>query len=128
MAYRKPNAFVRKVFNPLAMRFGIGGTKVLKVAGRRTGNPQTVPVVPIDHGGARYLVSPRGETDWVKNLRAAGAGELDSKRFSATEVPVGERGPMLDEYKRVAGSAVKSHFEALPDAADHPVFRLEGGA
>jgi hypothetical protein len=124
MAYRKPNAFTRRVFNPLAMKFGISGTETLSVPGRRTGQTQRVPVIPIELGGARYLVSPRGETDWVKNLRAAGEAELNGERFRADEVPVGERGPILDRYQEVAGRATASHFKALPGASDHPTFRI----
>jgi deazaflavin-dependent oxidoreductase (nitroreductase family) len=130
MAYRKPPLFTRKVFNLLAMRFGVAGSQTLTVRGRRTGEPHSVPVIPIEHDGQRYLVSPRGEADWVKNLRAVGGrGELThhgrSEPFRATEVPVPQRGPILDVYQQVAGRAVTSHFAALPDPADHPVFRLQ---
>jgi hypothetical protein len=129
MAYLKPPLFVRKVFNPLAMRFGAGGAVTLAVPGRKTGNVQRVPVIPVEVDGARYLVTPRGETDWVKNLRAAGGNAtLESKsgteEFASSEVPVGERGPILEEYRKVAGKAVKALFEKLPDAEDHPTFRL----
>lgn len=127
MAYRKPSLFTRKVFNPLATRLGMGGSRELAVPGRRSGKIQRVPVIPVEHGGARYLVSPRGESDWVKNLRAAGGAELGSKPFRAVEIPVAEREPILTLYQRVAGKAVASHFKALPGAADHPVFRIEPG-
>ena len=129
MAYRKPSWFTRKVFNPIAIKTGISGTKALEVRGRRSGRTQRVPVIPLDHEGARYLVAPRGETDWVKNLRAAGEGTMSGKggteRFRVTEVPVAERSPILVAYQRLAGKAVESHFKALPDPSDHPVFRLE---
>jgi deazaflavin-dependent oxidoreductase (nitroreductase family) len=129
MPYIRPPLFVRRVFNPLAMRFRIGGSQALTVAGRRTGRLQRVPVLPVDHGGARYLVSPRGETDWVRNLRAAGTGRLGPRGHEAdiraTEVPVDERAPIIAAYRVVAGRAVRSFFETLPDAADHPVFRIE---
>jgi hypothetical protein len=130
MAYRKPNAFTRRVFNPIAMRFGVSGTKTLAVPRRRSGGVQRVPVIPLEHGGHRYLVSPRGEAQWVRNLRAAEGqveltGKQGSERLVATEVPVPERKPLLDAYRDVAGRAVAGHFAALPDAADHPVFRLE---
>jgi hypothetical protein len=124
MAYRKPNPFVRRVFNPIAMKLGIGGTVPLSVRRRRSGKTQRVPLIPIELGGSRYLVSPRGETDWVKNLRAAAEGELAGERIQAVEVPVGERGPILDRYQEVAGRAVESHFKALPSASDHPTFRI----
>jgi deazaflavin-dependent oxidoreductase (nitroreductase family) len=130
MAYRKPPAFAAKVFNPVAMRFPISGTSTLSVPGRRTGKPVRVPVIPIEHDGKRYLVSPRGEAHWVRNLRAAGGdGELTTKgkteRFHARELPIDQRPPLLAQYQARAGRAVASHFKALPDPKDHPVFRLE---
>lgn len=129
MPYARPPLFVRRIFNPIAMRFGISGTRALAVRGRRTGVVHRVPVIPVNHEGARYLVSPRGETDWARNLRAAGEGELQFRnevlRFRATELPAAERAPVIAAYRAVAGRAVKSFFEAMPDPADHPVFRLE---
>jgi hypothetical protein len=129
MAYRRPPFFVRNVFNPIAMRFGIGGTKTLAVPGRRTGKVHRVPVIPLEHAGARYLVSPRGETHWVRNLRVVGDAELGggraSERIYATEVPVAERPAILTAYQNLAGKAVTSHFKALPEPSDHPVFRIE---
>jgi deazaflavin-dependent oxidoreductase (nitroreductase family) len=130
MAYLKPSKFVTRVFNPLAMRFGLGGSVTLTVAGRRSGKPHSVPLVPLDHGGSRYLVSARGESDWVRNLRSTGTGEVRSgsgtaERFTAVEVPVGERAPIIAAYRQKAGKAVARYFTALPDPADHPVFRLE---
>ena len=130
MAYRKPNAFTQKVFNPIAMRFGISGTETLEVRRRRSGGTQRVPVIPIDHDGARYIVSARGESEWVKNLRAAGGdAELGKHgavhRVHVSEVPVDDRTAILATYQKVAGKAVSSHFSALPANRDHPVFRIE---
>lgn len=128
MAYRKPPFFVRKIFNPLAMRFGVSGTQALTVTGRISGDPRRVPVTPVEYEGDEYLVSPRGESDWVKNLRAADTAELShkgkSRTITATEVPVAERAPILDLYQKQLGRAVASHFSALPDPADHPTFRI----
>ena len=129
MPNRKPGAFTRKVFNPLAMRFNISGTSGLAVRRRTTGELQRVPVIPIEVGDGNYLVSVRGESDWVKNLRAAGECDLEGKdsatRVRATEVPAAERPPILEAYRAKAGRAVESHFKALPDPEDHPVFRVE---
>jgi hypothetical protein len=63
MAYRKPSFWVKRVFNPVAMRFGIGGTVTLAVRRRTSGAVQRVPVTPVEHAGARHLVSVRGESD-----------------------------------------------------------------
>ena len=129
IAYFRPPFFVRRIFNPIAMRFGISGTVALAVRGRRTGKIRRVPVIPVDHAGARYLVSPRGETQWARNLRTSGEGELHSRRgverFRATEVPIAERPQVIAAYQAVAGRAVASFFARLPDVADHPVFRLD---
>jgi deazaflavin-dependent oxidoreductase (nitroreductase family) len=129
MAYLRPPLFVRRVFNPLAMKFGISGTVTLAVAGRKTGKTLRIPLIPVEHEGTRYLVSARGETDWVRNLRAAGAAELlragSTERFEASEVPVSERQPIIDAYRKKAGRAVDGLFRRLPEPADHPVFKVE---
>jgi hypothetical protein len=131
MAYLKPNVFTQKVFNPLAMRAAMGGSQALIVARRASGEPQRIPMIPVEHGGARYIVSTRGESDWVKNLRAAGGrGELVGKgeggaRFQATELPLAEREPVIAAYRAVAGRTVEAYWKKLPDAKDHPVFRIE---
>jgi deazaflavin-dependent oxidoreductase (nitroreductase family) len=129
MAYLKPPLFTRRVFNPIAMRFGIGGSATLAVPRRRSGQVQKLPVIPVEHDGARYIVSTRGESDWVRNLRAAGKAELeiDGKRETvrATELPVDQRAPIIAAYRQKAGKMVGSYWAKLPDPKDHPVFRLE---
>lgn len=129
MAYLKPPFVARRIFNPLAMRTGIGGSRGIVVRGRRTGRPLAVPVIPVEHAGARYLVSTRGEADWVRNLRAAGELELrgrgGARRLQATELPVAERAPVIAAYRAVAGRTVEGYWKRLPDPSDHPVFRVE---
>jgi len=129
MAYLKPPAFTRRLANPLAMRLNGRGVATLTVVGRRTGAPHKVPVIPVEVGGSRYLVSPYGESEWVRNLRAADKGELSCKgrieAFHAVEVPVDKRGPVIARYREVAGRVVGSSFAKLPDARDHPVFQVE---
>jgi hypothetical protein len=83
----------------------------------------------LDHDGARYLVAPRGDTQWVRNLRAAGEAELSRRgkreRVRATEVADGPKLPIIDAYVQRWGRQVRSQFAQLPDPHDHPVFRLE---
>jgi hypothetical protein len=79
MAYLKPPLFVRKVFNPVAMRLRMSGSEALVVPRRRSGDPQRIPVIPVEHEGARHVVSTRGESDWVRNVRAAGEVELEGR-------------------------------------------------
>jgi hypothetical protein len=129
MAYLKPPAVTSKLFNPLAMRFGIGGSATLAVSRRSSGTTQQIPVIPVEHAGARYVVSARGESQWVRNVRRAGTLELRqrgrSERFTAVEIPVAERPPVIDAYRAKAGRTVDSYWKRLPDPADHPTFRLD---
>jgi len=127
MAYLKPPAFTRHLANPLAMRLSARGVATLTVVGCRTGELHKVPVIPVEVAGSRYLVSPYGESDWVRNLRAAGRGELSRKGqteiFLAVEVPVDEREIVIARYREVAGSHVGPCFTKLTDPKDHPVFK-----
>jgi deazaflavin-dependent oxidoreductase (nitroreductase family) len=127
--YAKPGRLVRSVANPIAMRLGVATTLVVK--GRRTGASRRTPVKVLDHHGALYLVSPRGEADWVKNLRVAGIGRLNrwgrEKPFRAVELPEPERPPIIEEYRKRYGAIpfIGEQFRARPHPSDHPVFRIE---
>jgi deazaflavin-dependent oxidoreductase (nitroreductase family) len=133
MAYVKPGFVTRKIMNPLVSLFTSKPT--LAVRGRRSGEWRTVPVNVVELDGSRYLVAPRGEAQWVRNLRAAGDGEIRRRRgtehFRATEVDTAERAPIIAAYRERWNSEVKRLFDELPDPADHPVFRVtitdEGG-
>ncbi len=126
----KPSWLIRRVANPLLMR--LGAVPTLQVRGRKTGHWRSVPVNVLELDGERYLVAPRGETDWVRNLRAAGGGQLQygrrrSEPFTIVEVRDEEKPRVIAAYLDRWGNQVRSQFDALPDAADHPVFRLESG-
>jgi hypothetical protein len=128
MAYLKPPWFVVNVFNRIAMATGISGSETMMLTARVTGERQQIPVISVDVDGIKYLVSTRGESQWVKNLRANPSVTLKRRgvgaRFVATEIPVGNRGPVLDAYRVKAGKTVEGYFAKLPDPADHPVFSL----
>jgi hypothetical protein len=124
MAYLKPG-FLPKLFNRVALRFGTGGAKGLVVRGRVSRQPMRVPVIPVEHEGERYLVSTRGESEWVRNIRDAAGGEIDGKPFRAVEIPTEQREPIIATYREVAGKTVDTYWKRLPEPADHPVFRIE---
>lgn len=126
-AYLKPSTMISRVMNPLLVVFG--AKPALATRGRRTGEWHTVPVNVAEVGGQRYLVAPRGDTHWARNLRHDPAGELRHRgrveRFRAEEVPVDARAPIIAAYRQRWDSEVAGLFARLPDPADHPVFKIE---
>jgi hypothetical protein len=128
MAYLKPPWFTAKVFNRIAMATGISNTETLTVIKRGSKEQQHIPVVTVSLDGTRYLVSTRGESQWVKNVRANPTVTLTTKTGAATyhvhETPTPQRQPSLTAYQKKAGRAVDGYFRKLPDPADHPVFAL----
>lgn len=122
MAYLKPPWFTAKIFNKIAMATGMSNTETLTVTKRRSKQKQQVPVIPIDVGGTRYIVSTRGESEWVRNLRADPNATIGSTDYVAREIPEQDRQAILTAYREKAGSAVAGYFRKLPREADHPVF------
>jgi len=141
--YLAPDRFTRRVFNPAVRglaRLGLGpwGARELRVVGRTTGEWRSTPVNPLAFDGGRYLVAPRGETQWVRNLRVAGGGELRIGRrttpFTATELADADKVDVLRAYLRKWKWEVGTFFEGVgPDDDDatilaaapkHPVFAI----
>ena len=89
--------------------------------------------------GKRYLVAPRGLTQWVRNIRVSGEGELllgnKVERFRAVEIPDAEKLPILRAYLKIWKAEVGVFFQGVDAnsseenlrriAPDHPVFRVE---
>jgi deazaflavin-dependent oxidoreductase (nitroreductase family) len=144
MPYQKPDALTKSIFNPLIkLATGLGlsmrGSRVLAVRGRKSGKLQTVPVNLLTHEGQRYLVAPRGETQWARNVRAAGGGELrlgrKRDRFRAVELSDAEKPPVLRAYLKLWKMETGKFFGGVSDASaeeelareapKHPVFRIE---
>jgi deazaflavin-dependent oxidoreductase (nitroreductase family) len=142
--YIAPDWFTRNIFNRIvhginALGISIVGSRVLAVRGRKSGEWRTNPVNLLVIGGRRYLLAPRGETDWVRNLRVAGEGELrlgpKVERFTATELPDEEKPDLLREYLRRWAIEAGVFFEGVtanaPEdemrriAPNHPVFRID---
>jgi F420H(2)-dependent quinone reductase len=124
MAYLKPPWFTRTIFNKVAMAFGIGGSETLTVTTRSSKQPQQIPVVVPEVDGVKYLVSTRGETQWVRNVRADPKVRLGKVSYFATEVPVERRAPVIAVYRPLAGKVVEGYWRELPEDSDHPVFAL----
>jgi deazaflavin-dependent oxidoreductase (nitroreductase family) len=114
------------------MKFGIGGSETLSVRGRKSGAARRIPVIPVEVDNVRYIVSARGESEWVRNLRAAGSLELQHKgvgtTYTATEIPVEQRSPIVDAYRQKAGRTVTTYWQKLPNPEDHPVSRPDNAS
>jgi len=142
--YRKPGWFTRTIFNrtvALFTRLGLSvwGSRVLEVPGRTTGQPRRTPVNLLTHDGRTYLVSPRGEGQWVRNVRANNGGlELllgrGREHYTARELDDDEKLPVLRAYLRRWKAEVGVFFDgAGADSSDdelraiapkHPAFEL----
>jgi deazaflavin-dependent oxidoreductase (nitroreductase family) len=109
------------------------------VRGRKTGEWRETPVNLLTLDGQRYLVAPRGETQWVRNIRVTGAGELRLGRkvepIRVVELSDDERPPILRAYLKRWKMEVGAFFEGVSAdsseddvrriAPKHPVFRIE---
>jgi deazaflavin-dependent oxidoreductase (nitroreductase family) len=130
--------FNRAVAGLTRLGLSVAGSRILEVRGRTTGEPRRNPVNPLTLDGARYLVAPRGNTQWVRNLRARGEGRLLVGRraeiFTAVELTDDEKPPILRAYLKRWKWEVGVFFEGVgPDssdeelrtiAPDHPIFRI----
>jgi deazaflavin-dependent oxidoreductase (nitroreductase family) len=145
--YLQPGWLTRNVFNRLvvaATRGGLSiwGSRILQVRGRISGQIRETPVNLLTFDGDRYLVAPRGVTQWVRNLRAAQAGTLrlgrHAEAFRATEIPDADKVPILRAYLKrwkmevgiffdgVGSDAVDGELQRI--APNHPVFRIDTNA
>ncbi len=141
--FKEPGWFTRNVFNRLValgtrMGFSLAGSRVLEVKGRKSGEWRRTPVNLLVFEGDRYLVAPRGHTQWVRNMRVAGGGRLvlgkGVEEFKAVEVPESERPELLRAYLQKWKWEVGAFFDGVgPDspeselqriAPDHPAFKL----
>lgn len=141
--YVRPDWFTRHVFNPVVallttLGVSVYGSRVLAVRGRTSGEWRTTPVNLLVHQGGRYLVAPRGNTQWVRNVRAGGAAELRLGRrrepVRLVELADDDKVDLLRAYLRRWAIEVGAFFQGVsaeaPDselrriAPDHPVFRV----
>lgn len=119
----------------------LAGARILEVRGRTSGQPRTTPVNLLRLDGADYLVAPRGQTQWVRNLRVAGEGVLHAGRrhqpFTAVELPDDAKPPVLQAYiqrwwfeigaffEGIDRNATREQLEAI--APGFPVFAITTG-
>ncbi len=139
--YRRPTKLTRtmnRIVSWLASR-GLmpSDTITLEVKGRRSGMIRSNVVTWVERDEERYLVSPRGETEWVRNVRAAGGEAVirrrERQKVRLEEVPAEQRAPIIKAYLKKTAKATQQHFGVDPKAeieeyegiaARHPVFRI----
>jgi deazaflavin-dependent oxidoreductase (nitroreductase family) len=145
--YIAPDWFTRHVFNPVVAactRAGISlwGSRVLQVPGRVSGETRSTPVNVLTVDGERYLVAPRGVTQWVHNVRAAGSCDLRVGRrvehVALVELNDADKPEILRRYLRRWKWEVGQFFDGVgPDAStdellaaapNHPVFVIGGAS
>ncbi len=141
--YQRAGWFTKNVFNRIVAamtRIGVSvwGSRILEVPVRKTGEPRRTPVNLLTFENQRYLVAPRGHTQWVRNLRASGGGKLfvgrRAEEFSAAELADSEKPDLLRAYLKRWKWEVGQFFggvgpdstdeELLRIAPDHPVFKI----
>ena len=129
--YVRPGVFLSSIVNPITV--ALGRRTVLCVRGRTSGKLLKVPMDrPFEWHGTRYLVSPRGDTHWARNVRAAGEADLRTRRglehVRAVELHGAERDAVVRSYASTITCHCQQYMKQLPDPADHPVFRIEPSA
>ena len=116
----------------------VWGSRVLAVRGRSSGQMRTTPVNLLTVDGERYLVAPRGVTQWVRNIRAAGEAELRVGRrvepVRVTELADDEKPDLLRAYLKRWKFEVGVFFDGVDASASdetlrriapgYPVFRV----
>ncbi len=146
-SYRRPGVVTRRVMNPTVagltrLGLSVAGSRVLRVRGRKSGQWRETPVNLLTLDGQRYLVAPRGVTNWVRNVRADDRGQLrlgrQTESFRAVELVGPNRVVVLRAYLTKWKWEVGAFFDGGgPDSSDaelaaiadrHPVFAVHTDA
>jgi deazaflavin-dependent oxidoreductase (nitroreductase family) len=143
MKYDRPDWATKHLFNPMiagATRLGLSmrGSRILAVRGRKSGEWRTTVVNLLNYDGKCYLVAPRGNTQWSRNVRAAGGGELRLGRkreeFRVEELADADKLDVLRAYLKLWKMETGKWFDGVTHessdddvrriASDHPAFRI----
>jgi hypothetical protein len=139
--YNKPSGIVKAMNGFVGWLASIGlmpgDTVQLQVRGRNSGQIRKNAVTLVEYEGARYLVAPRGNTEWVRNVQASSGQAVlkhgKSETVRLEEIPVEQRAAIIKPYLKKTAMATKGEFGIEPDAPieeferiaeKHPVFRI----
>ncbi len=132
--FKVGNAFMRSM---LALGISFNGSALITVPGRKTGQPHSTPITMVEFEGQRYVQSPFGSVNWVRNLRAAGKATLSWGRrhetVIVTELTPEQAAPVIRSMLPRAPKVIRDYFDVTPessleeiirDAPNHPVFAV----
>jgi len=134
LLFKAGNFFTRSL---LALGISFNGSTLITVPGRKTGQPHSTPITVVEFEGQRYVQSPFGSVNWVRNLRTAGQATLSWGRrhetVIATELTPEQAAPVIRSILPHAPKVIQDYFdvtaessleEIVRDAPNHPVFAV----
>ena len=138
LVFKVGNVFTKTL---LALGISFNGSALITVPGRKTGVPHSTPITMVELDGQRYVQSPFGNVQWVRNLRAAGKATLSWGRrhetVIATELSPEEAAPVIKSMLAHAPKMIQEYFdvtaassleEVARDAPNHAVFAVRRAA
>jgi deazaflavin-dependent oxidoreductase (nitroreductase family) len=138
LVFKVGNVFTKTL---LALGISFNGSALITVPGRKTGVPHSTPITMVELDGQRYVQSPFGNVQWVRNLRAAGTATLSWGRrhetVIATELSPEEAAPVIKSMLAHAPKMIQEYFdvtaassleEVARDAPNHAVFAVRRAA
>src|SRR5258708_13276694 len=130
--FKVGNAFMRSM---LALGISFNGSALITVPGRKTGQPHSTPITMVEFEGQRYVQSPFGSVNWVRNLRAAGKATLSWGRrhetVIVTELTPEQAAPVIRSMLPRAPKGIRDYFDVTPESTpdaiipappNHPAF------
>jgi F420H(2)-dependent quinone reductase len=140
--FKQPSGIERAFSTLFGMIVGLGlglsHNYLLQVKGRKSGRIYSTPVNLVIVNGRRYLVAPRGDTQWVRNARSTGEIWLKKGRrrdhFRLREIPDEAKLQLLKSYLDQFRTTVQRYFPvpagSAPEAfsaiaSQYPAFELE---
>ncbi len=134
LMFKAGNRFMRSL---LALGISLNGSALITVPGRKTGRPHSTPITMVEYQGQRYVQSPFGSVNWVRNLRAAGQATLSWGRrhetIAVTELTPEQAAPVIKSMLPRAPKVIRDYFDVTPessleeiirDAPNHPMFAV----
>src|SRR5713226_10163918 len=134
LLFKVGNAFTKSLLN---LGISFNGSALITVPGRKTGQPHSTPITMVEFEGQRYVQSPFGSVNWVRNLRAAGKATLSWGRrretIVVTELTPEQAAPVIKSILPHAPKVIRDYFDVTPessledivrDAPNHPMFAV----